>query len=227
MERSPSRPTKITALILLQVGLLLLASVSWGGAQKLLIIDGDQQYAYAESLYAQGKYQRAIDEFERFIYFFPDDQRVGIARFKVGSAYRHSARLEEALESLHPLTSGSVDRPLARRAIFLSADCYQELKNSQKAVALLEGLASKTDHVDTADKARYRIARIHLENKEWHKAGLALDTISPSNRPAYNYTALKARLAQLPPGEKMTSIPSIRVLSPSTTSTVTSSSMSG
>ena len=56
-------------------------------SETAVVLKADEQFAFAESYFNQGEYFRAIGEFQRFIHFFPQDERVPTARFKQGESY--------------------------------------------------------------------------------------------------------------------------------------------
>ena len=52
-----------------------------------IVIDSDNQFQFAQQYMDKGEYHRAIAEFERLIHFFPQDQKVPMARYLIGLCY--------------------------------------------------------------------------------------------------------------------------------------------
>ena len=80
------------------VGLMLLITVGWfftmAESVSALDIDPRQQYEFAESLFHQGQYRRAAEEYQRFAFFFPDNPDRRKATFKAGLAFFKSGPME-------------------------------------------------------------------------------------------------------------------------------------
>jgi tetratricopeptide (TPR) repeat protein len=79
--------------------------------------DAEQQLGFARSLYGEGDYYRAIGEYKRFLYLYPDSPLSDEARLAIGRAYLHG------------------EQPDASEAHFLS---LAELSPEWRARALLE-----------------------------------------------------------------------------------------
>ncbi|MCE2413318.1 tetratricopeptide repeat protein [Candidatus Poribacteria bacterium] len=62
-----------------------------------------------EHLAAQGNYDAAITEYKRFLFFHPDDARVGKVYYNIGLAYRAQGVWAEAVTSLRAATHLTID----------------------------------------------------------------------------------------------------------------------
>ena len=60
-------------------------------------------------LVAQGNYDAAITEYKRFIFFHPDDPRVGEVSYNIGLAYRAQNLWTEAIDALRTATYYAAD----------------------------------------------------------------------------------------------------------------------
>ncbi len=103
----------LTLLTALLVSLVLSAPVKG----EELVLDDGQVWDFAESLFKDGEYYRAISEYRRLIHFFPESPRAAEARLRLGEALLHGgeaaqaiayfdaiegkAEVEERLDSLH------------------------------------------------------------------------------------------------------------------------------
>lgn len=47
-------------------------STAWRADASPLVIEPQQQWQYAEELFEAGRFQQAAEEYERFIFFFPE-----------------------------------------------------------------------------------------------------------------------------------------------------------
>jgi tetratricopeptide (TPR) repeat protein len=182
-------------------GLIVILLCTAASAGGILIIDADRQFAFAESLFEQQKFSQAAAEYERFVHFFPDDQRVELAAFKIGQSYFNGDRWQPAIRELNAFTARFSRSPLAARAGFIISQCYLKLGDERSAVATLTRLAEKSTDAAVSDQARYRIGWIHMEALDWEKARQAFDRISAPRRGTYHLPAIYAGLeatGQLP-----------------------------
>ena len=65
--------------------------------------EADSQLGFAHSLHAEGDYYRAIGEYKRFLYLYPDSPVADEARLGIGRAYVLGGQAEAAEEYLHSL----------------------------------------------------------------------------------------------------------------------------
>ena len=68
-----------------------------------IVIDSDGQFQFALQTLELGEYQRAVVEFERFIHFFPESEKVPRARYLIGAAYLKGKQYEAARKVLNEL----------------------------------------------------------------------------------------------------------------------------
>ncbi|HOP35573.1 MAG TPA: tetratricopeptide repeat protein, partial [Syntrophales bacterium] len=62
----------------------------------------ERQFAFAESLFEEKDYFRAITEYKRFLFLYPEDEgRVELSRFRIGECYMRAERWEEAVASFN------------------------------------------------------------------------------------------------------------------------------
>ncbi len=67
------------------------------------MLDPESQFQFAEQYFEKGEYYRAIGEYERFIYFFPDSDKVKLARYRIGLSFLKGERYQEAIQAFDAL----------------------------------------------------------------------------------------------------------------------------
>jgi tetratricopeptide (TPR) repeat protein len=160
-------------------------------AETTITIDADMQFQYAEQLYSQKKYIIAIAEYERFVYLFPEDERVSESRYRVGTAYYAERRYTEAIQSFIDLIQTSdVGSAYYARAFFMAAESQLRLKRRSSALTTLHNLMNLSDDVDVQDEANYRIGWIYLEIADWENAQTYFQKISRRNHAKYRLADL-------------------------------------
>ena len=64
-----------------------------------VVLKAQEQFQFAESYFRNGEYYRAIGEYHRFIHFFPEDERIPQAHYRVGMAYHAQRQYELAIRA--------------------------------------------------------------------------------------------------------------------------------
>jgi tetratricopeptide (TPR) repeat protein len=170
-----------------------------GGAP--LTIDADNQVALAESLFNAGDFAAAIVEYQRLVYFFPEDARVDMAMYRIGQAYLKDKRYARAIEAFLALIDRFPQSPWTVPGYLGIAACHLQSNAPALAVTTLEALIAATDDPDVVDEANYRIGWIYLEMADWGRARAYFDRIRPEKRAYYRLQQLSLDL------EKASSIP--------------------
>lgn len=87
---------KISALII-PIIIFSISKGSTGLSAETLVLDDKQVYEYATQLYREGEYYRAVTEYHRFLYFFPESPKQKEARLQIGRSYMAGGQLDEAI----------------------------------------------------------------------------------------------------------------------------------
>jgi tetratricopeptide (TPR) repeat protein len=162
--------------------------------KPFMIIDADKQIEFAQHLFSNQKYDRAISEFQRFIYFFPQDDRVEPAMYRIGEAYFNSRRYTEAVDSFQTLIDRFGETDLGVKSYLMISESHMQLNASGQAIINLQNLITVTADENIKDEAYYRIGWIYLETANWEKARHYFSKISAQNRPKYKLKRLSADL---------------------------------
>ncbi|OEU65624.1 MAG: hypothetical protein BBJ57_10310 [Desulfobacterales bacterium PC51MH44] len=190
---------KINFIITFFAVFVLLSSFSQSSAGPALTIDPDKQFDFAKHYFLSGEYFRAIDEYKRFIYFFPEDNKVKIAMYKIGMSYFNSKSFNDAINSFNTLIDKYSDTDfsmtdLCTKAYLMISKCHIHLNEYDFAAICLNNLITITDDIDVKDEAYYQIGWIYLEKASWEKARINFAKISPQNKNKYQLKSLSKEL---------------------------------
>jgi TolA-binding protein/TM2 domain-containing membrane protein YozV len=92
-------------MIRLLVRLLLLVAIfpalpaPPSAAETGIVITEEVQLKLAEAFMAEGEYYRAVTEYKRFLFLFPDAEKADYARFRVGLAHYRGGEYETAAQT--------------------------------------------------------------------------------------------------------------------------------
>lgn len=173
--------------------ILLLTSAS-AHAGPVLRVDADKQFDFAEHYFSNADYMRAVGEYKRFIYFFPDDNRIERAMFQCAKAYFLSGQFLEAIASFKEVITRFSESELAVESYFMISESQIGQNQFGAAAVTLHNLITLSDSADTRDEAFYRLAWIYIETASWQKAKDYLDKISAPNREKYRLKMLSTEL---------------------------------
>lgn len=82
-------------LLLLAAVLSVLTSPSWASGKEVVVTE-TVQLGLADAFLAEGEYYRAITEYKKFLFLFPDSGTADYALFGVGTAYYRGEEYEPA-----------------------------------------------------------------------------------------------------------------------------------
>ncbi len=168
--------------------------VSQSASNPSLILNPDKQFNYAQDLFLAKDYLTAVNEYKRFIYFFPKDKRVELAMFQVGMSYFLGRHFNEAVNSFKKLTDQYFETEYSIKSYFKISEAYKILKAFDLALINLNNLIMITQDEDIRDEAYYRIGWIHIETASWDKARHYFKKISTKNRNKYKLERLADEL---------------------------------
>ena len=110
----------IKKLIIILTALFSLSISHKTYAGSSIFVDADDQLEFAEHYFLSGEYVRAVDEYKRFIYFFPEDARVENAMYKIGIAYFKNQDFKEAIKAFEQLIDNYQNTAISLKSYFMS-----------------------------------------------------------------------------------------------------------
>lgn len=144
---------------------------------KTIVIDSEKQYGFATDLLEEGKFQQAISEFERFIYFFPEDKRVEQAKYQIGKCYFKMGQYDKARSILDKLYRKNKEKRIGLNALFLIGESYYKQGVYEEAERIFGLLASQEVFPDIRDKAIYRLSWVKMRQGKWEQASFGFKKI--------------------------------------------------
>jgi tetratricopeptide (TPR) repeat protein len=158
-------------------------------------LDARSQLGFARQLFDQGHYRRAAEEYQRFVYLFPDDPHRRDCLLQAGRSFYEAGDMPAAITQLRELTQDeTLDGP-AEEAYFLTADCHLRLSEPGPALLTLHNLAQLTANESARDRAYFRIGWIRVDQLDWSGATEAFNRISDAGRESYKVDSLRETLA--------------------------------
>jgi outer membrane protein assembly factor BamD (BamD/ComL family) len=167
--------------------LLLLATPLWSQPSQPVapgapLTDADQVLGFADALFQDGDYYRAITEYKRFLFLHPLDARAGRIQLQIGLSYLRGQQWEDARQTFATIAQQHPDAAIRGEAAFLIGEtAYQQGRYTQ-AIEALRPVAERYAQTPVGEKARYRLGWSYLHARQWPQASdafAAIDTTSP------------------------------------------------
>ena len=135
-----------------------------------IIIDSDQQFTFAKTLMERGEYLQAINEFERFIHFFPENENVPKARFFIGLCYLKGKNYETARKVLSEVYRTYRSQSIGGKALLMIGESYYRQAISTEAIHYFEKVIKEYPDTEIKNQAIYRLAWSRMQANQWQEA---------------------------------------------------------
>jgi len=131
--------------------------------------DAERPLIRAVEAWDSGDYQRAAEEYERYLYQRPDGEKASEARFQLANIYYFKLRRFDQARSLYATfleqNPSHQDTPLARERL---AEVLGEMGRSYEAIAEYENLNPQNE--DERRRIRLRIADLYFAQRNYSQA---------------------------------------------------------
>ncbi len=94
--------------------------------------------AFADHLYGQQDYYRAITEYKRFLFVEPLGADAVTAEYQIGMSYLEGERPEMAVQVFSDLADRHINEAIGRKALLMAAEAYSRLGKYKEARDSLE-----------------------------------------------------------------------------------------
>ncbi|MBI4777313.1 tetratricopeptide repeat protein [Candidatus Desantisbacteria bacterium] len=159
------------------------------GMQNAKFLEETAVLGFADHLFDQEDYYRAIGEYQRFIFISEQDNELNQkARFRVGLCYQRSKQLSAALKYFKRL---EIELPKRIEPIrFEMARTYYLKGEFGQAIATFQSLT--TSHL--SDYSQYMLGWCYLKQMDWTKAGAAFGQVK-SESSVYTFSQELSEIA--------------------------------
>jgi len=146
------------------------------------IIDEKTQMGLGDYFFEGGDYYRAITEYKRFLFFFPESLRAEEALWKIASSYFQGRKWDEALSAADDLLKKHPSSPWAAEAILLKGRCWMEKREFSQARHHFLRTREMTAGTGIAQEAQWQSAVSYLREERWKEAAMEFRKVDPASR---------------------------------------------
>lgn len=173
---------------------LLILTLIWTVAPNLVPYsygsgrdDAEKQITFADSLFSEGDYYRAISEYKRFIHYFKDDPKADYSSFRIAECYFKAKRWADAVQAVKMFLDHYPQSALTVRAMWIKAVSEKNQKKYKDAISTFHDIAHR-DSGELKDRAYFEIALIYVDQEDWGRASDSLSNI-PSQSGIYAHAS--------------------------------------
>jgi outer membrane protein assembly factor BamD (BamD/ComL family) len=146
-----------------------------------IILNSDDQFRYAEDLMKRQDYIAAVTELERFIHFFPEDQRVPRAKLLIGVSYLNARQYEQARKALDNVYKAYPDKIEGGKALFMIGESFYRQGVYEEADYYFKRILETFSYPELRDAALYRLGWNQMQLEHWRAAADAFKEIKPTS----------------------------------------------
>jgi Tetratricopeptide repeat len=145
------------------------------------LTDADQILGFANALFNDGDYFRAITEYKRFLFLHPTDPRAGRVRLQVGVSYQRGQQWDDARQTLESIARQHPDAEIRAEAAYLVGETSFQQGRYAQAIADLRPVAERYGQTPVGERARYLLGWSYLRARQWPEASQTFDSIGTTS----------------------------------------------
>lgn len=139
----------------------------------------DDVFSFANYLlFEERDYYRAINEYERFCFLSPEDNRVKDSRFKIGICYQQIGEFNLAIQNFQKLITLYPKSDLVDKSIFEICRTYYLSQDYNRAIKEFRYFLNNKPSDELSAQSLYMIGWCYLQKREW---ALAENTFNEIN----------------------------------------------
>jgi TolA-binding protein/TM2 domain-containing membrane protein YozV len=144
-------------------------------------VSSDQLLNFAEQLMREAEYFRAITEYRRFLFYYPDDPRRAMVHFSIGLAFYRGESYVEAMQTFREVTQHYPNTAYGKQAWLWQGESLLRQGQYTPAEQLYSEITERFPHERIGQQARYKRAWTLLYRRQWREAATQLQQVTPDS----------------------------------------------
>ncbi len=182
MDKALTRPATSAAIfprsflvaIIFTLILALGTSAEAQGTKSPVDLSAQQVLEFANYLFSQQEYFRAIGEYERFLFLYPDDFQAANAALRIVQCYFRGKRWQQAVEAADSFLRRYPTSSLKWETRFLKARSFGEMGRGENAREEYRSIIADRPGRPLESEAWYLIGLSYAKDGRWLEADEAL-----------------------------------------------------
>lgn len=167
LSRGSQSPGKVISLFVTIFILLSYLSPA-NSAEELK--EPENLFSFADYLYIKEDYYRAITEYERLIFFYPDHPLAIKAKLKIAGAYQKGGKWDLALDHFQKVAESYSDQEAGKEASFRLGETYCLSGNHRLAISKFSSFIERYPEDDLTGKAQIMLGWCYLKNRSYERS---------------------------------------------------------
>lgn len=168
-------------IFFLSLSLIVLLSVlSFEARAGDQATDHNKQFGFAERLFEEHDYFRAITEYKRFIFLYPDNRLCENCFFRICESYYGARRWEDTIAALEQFITRYPQSSMLNEAFYLKGMTEKNIKSYDDALSSFQHIIDSGQSL-LRDKAYFQSALIFVDLENWGRAREYFSNISKNS----------------------------------------------
>jgi tetratricopeptide (TPR) repeat protein len=150
--------------------LLLLLFLLCGRTALADEMSAEKMLSFADHLFADGDYYRAITEYERVLFFYPEHAHARTAKLQIANCYLQGNRFDQAIERFRALSEEFPNDEVGKKALFLLGEANYQKREYARAAEIFASFIERYPDDERVDAARIRTGWCFLRQGKWRQA---------------------------------------------------------
>ena len=160
---------------------VVVALLIFGSSQARAQEGPDELWEFAGHLYEQRDFYRAVGEYQRFRFLFPDDPRAAEAELQIGRAYRLGGDFDKAFGSFLALSQREPQRPEGRTALVEMIATLEAQRRYREAEYWGERFVALYPEDPEREAVLFRLAWLYMDTGDYRLAVATLEKVPPGS----------------------------------------------
>ena len=144
-------------------------------------INAALQMELADHFFKQEDYYRAITEYKRFLFFFPQSPKVEEALWKIAQSYFKGQKWDEAIAAADQMIQKFPNSAKLAELYLLQGLCFTAKKEYPRARWYFEKAKDSSSDFQTTQEAQWQIAVNYLKEEKWKEAVTEFRAVDPQS----------------------------------------------
>jgi tetratricopeptide (TPR) repeat protein len=162
--------------------LLLIAASSTAEEKTGVYLDEPTQMGLGDRFFQEGDYYRAITEYKRFLFLFPQSPRAPESQLNVVKSYFQGKRWDDVIRAAEEFERIFPASPFLAEAVMLKGIAFGEKGDFSQARLFLGRVQEMVPQTALADEAQWQIALTYLKQENWKEAAREFRKLRPESK---------------------------------------------
>ena len=124
-------------------------------------------FNFANSLFEEGDYKNAINEYNRYLFFYPDGSFAVEAQYRISACYLNMKEFSKAIKTYRKVLKLDIPDRLRQRTRSKIAECYLFKKDYARAIDEFDQFLTDFSQSEFATRMQFMLGATYTEIEKW------------------------------------------------------------